>query len=182
MSSDNGSTSRSERHSERATDGGAEMAQSKLWRFESGEFTVKWIQAGDKVYKGLAFVRSQGDKDISMLRLTPTTSADEYRSMAQAALAMADMCEKAAVAAETAKQDAAPKLDKAAVERVRESLKNQKPADRLAVKAALGVAGIVIALSDFGYSDETGKPVAENKPIAPTTAADVAKILAAAGK
>lgn len=157
------------------------MAQSKLWRFESGSpFTVNWISAGAKQYNGLAFVRSQGDKDISMLRLTPSTSAEEYRSMAVAARAMADMCDEAAVAVENAKQNAAPKLDKAAVERVRESLKNQKPADRLAVKAALAIAGIVITLAEYGYSDETGKPVAENKPIAPTTAADVAKILAAA--
>jgi hypothetical protein len=157
------------------------MAQF-VFRAAMGDVVTKWSQAGEKHYTGLALIReSKAGVTASMLRVSDKASADEYRSLASAARELADMADKCAEVAEQAK---VVKLDKGQVERIREALKNQKPADRLNLRTALAVAGITVTLADFGYDEATGKPVAEKPPTPPATNGQdaVAAALAAVGK
>jgi hypothetical protein len=150
-----------------------------------GSVDVNWSKAGAKSYAntGVALIReSEAGVTLGMFRVGDKTSPAEYRSLAAACVQLAEYAEQCAVASETAKAEAG-KLDKATVERVRTALKDQKPAERLALVISLAVAGLTVNLPEFGYDATTGKAVAEKSPTPPATgnaAAD--KILAGVGK
>jgi len=157
------------------------MAQS-VFRAVAGSIEVNWSKAGHKTYKGLALLReSEAGITLGMFHASDKMSGAEYRSLAAAASELAVLADQCATAVETARAEQA-KLDKATVERVREALKNQKPADRLALVISLAIANVNVKLSDYGYDDATGKPVADKKPTPPTGNPAADAILAAAGK
>jgi hypothetical protein len=161
------------------------VARIASFRVAVGEIVCNWLQAGEKRYTGLALVREDAQgRTLSMLRVSDKASAEEYRSLAQAALKLAETAEACATEAEKAAKEST-KMSAGQKQRIADGLKNMTPADRMKAAGALVLTFPDFTLEAFGYATATGKSIPEKSPTPPAkngTVDPVEAALASVGK